>query len=101
MVYRITPSLGPELEQHAEQFYWDLNSPDDPSYALGSKVIGSDGHDYVLVKAAANFASAATGLSINETTWVASADVSDPVWETPVASILADEIFHARKVSLA
>lgn len=100
MVYRITPSLGPGLEQHAEQNYWDLGF-DTPTYALGSKVIGSDGHEYVYVQAGAGFASAATGLSINETTWVASLDNTDPVWETPVASILADEFFHARKVSLA
>lgn len=101
MAFRITPSLGPDLEQHALQNYWDLGFPDDPSYALGTKVIGNDGHEYVYVEAAANFASAATGLSINETTWVASEDVSDPVWQTPVASILAGEFFHARKVSLA
>lgn len=100
MAFRITPSLGPDLEQHALQNYWDLGFTT-PTYDLGTKVIGSDGHEYVYVKAAANFASAATGLSINETTWVASEDVSDPVWQTPVASILADEFFHARKVSLA
>ncbi len=100
MPFRITPSLGPDLEQHALQNYWDLGFTT-PTYDLGTKVIGSDGHEYVYVKAAANFSSAATGLSINESTWVASEDVSDPVWQTPVASILADEFFHARKVSLA
>jgi hypothetical protein len=98
MAYRITPSLGPDLEQHALQFYWDLNAPDDPSYALGSKVIGSDGHEYVLVQAAANIASAGTDVTINETTWVATAGAGD--YETPVASILADEYFHARKIAL-
>jgi hypothetical protein len=98
MVYRITPSLGPDLEQHALQFYWDLNSPDVPSYALGSKVIGSDGHEYVLVQAAANIASAGTDVTIDETTWVATAGAG--TYETPVASILADEFFHARKILL-
>jgi hypothetical protein len=100
MAFRITPSLGPDLEDHALQNYWDLGF-DTPTYALGTRVTGSDGHEYVYVQAAANLASAATGLSINETTWVATEDVSDPVWETPVASILEDEFFHARKVSLA
>lgn len=101
MVYRITPSLGPELEQHAQQFYWDVNGPAaDPTYALGSKVVGSDGHEYVLVQAAANFATIASGLSINETTWAASADASDPVWETPIAGIVSGDFFHARKVLL-
>lgn len=78
-----------------------MNAPaTDPSYALGSKVIGSDGHDYVLVKAGANFTTIASGLSINESTWVASADASDPVWETPVANIVSGDYFHARKVLL-
>lgn len=99
MAFRITPSLGPDLEQHALQNYWDLGFTT-PTYALGTRVTGSDGHEYVYVQAAANFASAATGLSINESTWVASEDLSSPEWETPVASILADEFFHARLVTL-
>lgn len=98
MVYRITPSLGPDLEQHALQFYWDLNSPDDPSYALGSKVIGSDGHEYVLVEAAANITPAGTDVTINETTWVATAGAG--TYETPVDAILAGEFYHARKILL-
>lgn len=97
MAYRITPSLGPDLEQHALQNYWDLGF-DTPTYALGSKVIGSDGHEYVYVQAAANIASAGTDVTIDETTWVATAGAGD--YETPVASILADEFFHARKIAL-
>lgn len=97
MAYRITPSLGPDLEQHALQNYWDLGYTT-PTYALGSKVIGSDGHEYVYVKAAANIASAGTDVLINETTWVATAGAG--TYETPVASILADEFFHARKIAL-
>ena len=98
MAYRITPSLGPDLEQHATQFYWDLGFPDDPTYALGSKVIGSDGHEYVLVEAAANIASAGTAVTFNETTWVATAGAG--TYETPVAGILAGEFFHMRKILL-
>lgn len=99
MTFRITPSLGPDLEQHALQFYWDLNAPvGTPSYKLGTKVIGQDGHDYVLVKAAANIATAGTDVTINETTWVATAGAG--TFETPVASILADEYFHARRILL-
>jgi hypothetical protein len=97
MVYRITPSLGPGLEQHALQNYWDLGFTT-PTYALGSKVVGSDGHEYVYVKAAANLSSAGTDVTINETTWVATAGAG--TYETPVASILADEFFHARKIAL-
>lgn len=97
MVFRITPSLGPDLEQHDTQFYWDLNS-DTPTYALGSKVIGSDGHDYVLVEAAANLATIGTDVTINETTWVATAGAGG--FETPIAGILAGEYFHARRTTL-
>lgn len=97
MAYRITPSLGPDLEQHALQNYWDLGYTT-PTYALGSKVIGSDGHEYVYVKAAANINTAATVVAINETTWVATAGAGD--YETPVDSILENEFFHARKTDL-
>lgn len=98
MAFRITPSLGPDLEQHALQNYWDLGFPDDPTYALGTKVIGSDGHEYVYVEAAANISSAGTDVTINETTWVATAGAG--TYETPVDSILAGEFFHARKIAL-
>lgn len=99
MTFRITPSLGPDLEMHALQNYWDLNrAVTVPSYPLGSKVIGQDGHEYVYVKAAANLATAGTDVTINETTWVATAGAG--TYETPVANILADEYFHARKILL-
>lgn len=97
MVFRITPSLGPDLEQFAAQFYWDLNS-DTPTYALGSKVIGSDGHDYVLVEAGAAFATAGTDVTINETTWVATAGAGG--FETPIAGIASGDRFHARRTTL-
>ncbi len=97
MVFRITPSLGPDLEQHTLQNYWDLGYTT-PSYPLGTNVVGSDGHHYVYVKAAANIASAGTDVTINESTWVATAGAG--TYETPVASILADEFFHAREILL-
>lgn len=98
MVFRITPSLGPDLEQHATDFYWDLNS-DTPTYALGSLVHGSDGHEYVLVEAGAAFSTIGTDVQINETTWVATAGAGG--FETPVAGIANGERFHARKIALA
>ncbi len=62
MAYRITPSLGPGIETviPANQVWFDvpggmsLISP-----RLGSKCVGSDGHDYVLVQASASIAAAA------------------------------------------
>lgn len=100
--FRITPSLGPDLHQSETQFYWDtITDPTNAgkaSYQPGSKVIGNDGHEYVFVKSDAVFAAAA-GVSINETTWVASADASDPTHTAPVA-VASGEWFHARKVAL-
>lgn len=101
--FRTTPSLGPDLHQSEVQYHWDMvtdttNGTKGPSYQPGSKVIGNDGHEYVFVKAGAGFAAEA-GLSIEESTWVASADASDPEFEAPVA-VLINEWFHARKVAL-
>jgi hypothetical protein len=61
MVNRITPVLGPDVEQTATVFYWDTNNVSVAgvqrvSYPLGTKVTGSDGLMYVMVKAAAAFA---------------------------------------------
>lgn len=54
--FRTTPTLGPDLWQTATQFYWDqIADPDnarDPSYQLGTTVVGNDGAEYVLVKLA-------------------------------------------------
>lgn len=98
--FRITPSLGPDLWQSETQYYWDgVTDPaatGDPSYQPGSVVIGNDGAEYIFVQADANFAADA-GLSINQTTWVASADASDPVYDAPVA-VLDGEWFHARRI---
>ena len=103
--FRITPSLGPDLHQSELVYYWDLVGQRhavttySPSYQPGSLVVGNDGHLYRFVKAAAAF-SKDDGLSINETTNVASADASSPVWTAPVA-VAQDEWFHARSVTPA
>lgn len=98
--FRTTPSLGPELWQTATQFYWDtIADPDNdlgPSPDLGSSVVGNDGAEYILVEAGAGF-SADDGLSINQTTWVASADASSPVFEAPVA-VASGDYFWARRI---
>ena len=97
--YRITPSLGPDLWQTEAQFYWDtIGDPGNargPSPELGSSVIGNDGAEYILVKAGAAFA-ANDGLSINQTTWVASADATTPVFVAPVA-VASGAYFWARR----
>ena len=98
--FRITPSLGPDLHQSETQYYWDsVTDPTGvgaPSYQPGSKVVGNDGHEYVFVKAAAALA-AGTDVTINETTWVATAGAG--AYEAPVA-VAANEWFHARKIAI-
>ena len=98
--FRITPSLGPDLWQHSPAYYWDtVTEPDGdpPSYQLGSVVRGNDGYEYIFVEAAGALA-ADDGVSINTTTWVATADGTTPVAEAPVA-VAAGDFFHARRIS--
>ena len=97
MAFRITPNLGPDIEQTDTDFWFDLTGVDSPQ--LGVACVGSDGHKYVYVKAGASaIATAGTDVVINETTWIATAGAG--TYETPVASILAGEFFHARKILL-
>lgn len=95
MAFRITPSLGPDVEQ-VGPYYWDLDEPR-ATYQLGSKVVGSDGHDYIHVTAAADIA-ADTAVTINEATWVATAGAGD--FKTTTA-VKEGEAFHARVTALA
>lgn len=63
MVYRITPSLGPDVEQ-VGPLYFDNGQPG-VSYELGSVVRGSDGGEYHYVRAAGTIAAtAATGTQV-------------------------------------
>ncbi|WP_376711071.1 hypothetical protein [Pseudochrobactrum lubricantis] len=96
MSHRITPTLGPDVEQHADKYYWDLNSSGAPSYPLGTMVKGSDGHDYIHVKAGADLAKDAE-VQINETTFVASAGAGG--FKVPVA-VKSGESFHAKRSTL-
>lgn len=98
--YRTTPILGPDLWQTATQFYWDtIGDPDGtgaPSPALGTTVTGNDGAEYTLVTAGSGF-TAEDGISINQTTWAASADASDPVFDAPV-DVASGDYFWARRI---
>jgi len=96
MSHRISPLLGPDIEQHADKYYWELSSIGTPSYALGTKVVGSDGLDYIHVKAAANLAKDAE-VTINETTFLATAGSGD--FTVPVA-VKSGEYFHAKRKKL-
>lgn len=97
MAFRISPNLGPDLEQFDVDFWFDLTGVDSPQ--LGSTTLGSDGHRYVFVKAGGSaIATAGTDVVINETTWVATAGAG--TYETPVAAIPANAYFWARQIAL-
>lgn len=99
MANRITPVLGPDLNQAGQQNYFDMiSSPTKPSYALGTKVTGSDGHTYVYVKAAADIAASGTDVIVTEGTWIATAGAG--AHETPIANIKSGDFFHARQITL-
>lgn len=96
MAYRTTPNLGPDIEQFATQWWYDPTGLVSP--LPGNPELGSDGHYYVLCKAGAAFASAGTAVTINETTWVATAGAGGMV--TPVAAIPINAWFYARSKAL-
>lgn len=96
MAFRSSPQLGPDLEQFDTQWWYDPTGTVSP--LLGNPELGSDGHYYVLVKAGAAFATAGTDVTINETTWVATAGAGG--FETPVAAIPIDAYFYARSIAL-
>jgi len=96
MVFRITPSLGPDLEQFDTDFWFDLTGVDSP--LPGAAVLGSDGHKYVFAKAGAAIATAGTDVIINETTWVAA--VGAGTYETTVAAIPINAWTWFRQIAL-
>lgn len=96
MAFRSTPNLGPDIEQFDTQWWYDPDGTVSP--LPGNPELGTDGHYYVLVKAGAAFASAGTAITINETTWVATAGSGGYV--TPVAAIPINAWFYARSLGL-
>lgn len=102
MVFRITPSLGMDVEQYTQKPYWDPPFITDMSQRPGSAYIGSDGHKYVLVKASANITTNAA-FTINETTWATGAGTG---WTLPgqvvtEGGVVTGDFFYARSATLA
>lgn len=96
MVFRIVPSLGPDVEQHSTQYYWD-RSTTTPTYQLGSKVNASDGYEYMHVKAGGSNIAAATQVAVTtDGTFVATAGSGGFY---TVGAVLANEYFHARRAA--
>lgn len=98
MVFRTTPQLGPALEQKGP-YHWD-GVGIDASYRLGNKETGSDGHEYVHVVAGATLAAGAT-VSINETTWVATAGAGGFTVPAGITGgVVTGEPFQARRTAI-
>lgn len=96
MPFRITPSLGPDIDQVSTGFYFDLNNAAGVSPQLGSTVQGSDGFHYTLVQAGGADIATSTQVSVNNTTFVATAGAGG--FYTTQA-VPANAYFWARKGS--
>ena len=112
MAFRTTPQLGPQLNQVFTGLpYWDNPGPllgssgtiatgiTSPSYKLGNKEVGDDGHDYVWVRASANIAATATTgtqVTITEPAFTV-ATGSGGYWTPPATAIVSGQYFHVRK----
>jgi len=93
MVFRITPSLGPDVEQADTQFYYQKEADTAPQQ-LGSKVNASNGYEYMFVKAGGSDITAATQVTVNTSTFVATAGSGGFY---TVAAVPANSYFWARR----
>ena len=103
MVFRNTPQLGPQVDDVFTGVpYWDPANITSPSYQLGTRETGSDGHDYIFVKASADIASATgngTQVVVDEPAMTAAAG-SGGWYAPPGVAITSGQYFHARKGAL-
>lgn len=109
MAFRITPSLGPGIETviPANQVWFDIpGAMTLISPRLGSAVVGSDGHTYVLVQASASIAAAAapgTQVTITEPAFTAAAGAGGfyaPNSTIAPSGVPSGAFFWARKGAL-
>lgn len=109
MAFRITPSLGPGIETviPAGGVWFDIPGQMQLiSPRLGSKVVGSDGHDYVLAQASAAIAAAAapgTQVTITEPAFTAAAGAGGfyaPNSTLAPSGVPSGAFFWARKGAL-
>lgn len=108
MAFRTTPQLGPQLDDVFTGLpYWDAGGNlvngnatglTEPSYRLGNKEVGNDGHDYVWVQASANIASNANGVQVTITEPAFTvATGTGGYWTPPNVAITSGQYFHVRK----
>lgn len=109
MAFRITPSLGPGIETVIPTggVWFDIPGQQNLiSPRLGSKVVGSDGHDYVLVQASAAIAAAAapgTAVTITEPAFTAAAGAGGfnaPNSTIAPSGVPSGAFFWARKTAI-
>ena len=92
MAFRITPSLGPDVDQVEQQFYWDSNNPATVSYKLGTKVVDNEGRDRLFLKAGGAIA-ADTQIDIDDENYEATTGGTSG-WYTK-AAVAEGDLFHA------
>jgi len=102
--FNVTPNLGADFRDPETVYYWDqigervnAASAIGPSPQLGMRFTGNDGRDYLHVRSTPALAANARA-TVNETTWVATADDAG-AWQAPVA-VLAGELVWLRRFVL-
>ena len=99
--FRTTPQLGAQLNNvYVGMPYWDqLIGITEPSYRLGNRESGNDGHVYIWVKAGDAEIAKDTEVTIDEETWIATAGAGGAT--TPAdTDVPAGAYFHARVTAL-
>ncbi|OYZ94074.1 MAG: hypothetical protein B7X99_15375 [Rhizobiales bacterium 17-65-6] len=106
--FRTTPNLGPELDRvYPAMPFWDAQlgvssggvSTAEASYRLGNVEMGSDGGEYIWVKASADIAATATtGTQVTITFPAYTVATGAGGFFTPVnTAILTGQFFHVRR----
>lgn len=108
--FRTSPQLGPQLDDVFVGLpYWDLTGVQDadgdpvsgitePSYKLGNRETGNDGHDYIWVQNGSTALAVSARVNV-DADFVATADGSG-VLQAPAVAVPAGAYFHARVFAL-
>ena len=99
-VFRASPDLGPGLTfVYDDPTLYDHASVTQPSYQLGTKVIGSDGGEYFWVQASADIAATAnTGTQVTITFPAYTVATGAGGFYTPPATAITNgQFFHVRR----
>lgn len=100
-VFRTSPQLGPGLTLVDADPWYDPVNITSPSYQLGQVHQGSDGYDYIWVKASADITAAtAPGTEVTVTAPAFTAAAGSGGWYAPVDGVKSGEFFHARRKTL-